>query len=484
MVDQATKGADVTYSVKVRAEYPNRPGMLGTIASRIGQLGGDIAALELVHADRATMVRDITINATGLEHGQRIIRAIRRLPNVRVRHTSEPLFNIHRGGKIELGIKAPMETQTDLSLVYTPGVGRVSMEVHRRPEAVWEYTSRGNTVAIVTDGTAVLGLGDIGPEAALPVMEGKAMLFKHLAGVDAWPICLATKDPEAIVQTVKLIAPGFGGVNLEDISAPRCFTIEERLKKEADIPIFHDDQHGTAVVVLAGLINALKIVKKEFAGIKVVLAGVGAAGMATALLLQRMGVPNIIGCDRGGTLYRGREREMNPAKIWLAERTNPENIKGALGDALVGADVFLGLSGPGLLKSEDVKRMGRNAIVFAMANPVPEIYPEEAAPYARVMATGRSDYPNQINNALGFPGIFRGVLDVRAREINEEMKIAAASAIASQVRPSELSEQYIIPGVFHKGVVPAVASAVAEQAYRTGGARLPRPRGRGSRSAA
>jgi malate dehydrogenase (oxaloacetate-decarboxylating) len=347
-------------------------------------------------------------------------------------------------------------------------VARICQAIHKEPLAVWSLTIKRNTVAVVTDGTAVLGLGDIGPEAALPVMEGKAMLFKEFGGVDAWPVCLATKDPDEIVRTVKAIAPVFGGINLEDIAAPRCFEIEDRLKEELDIPVFHDDQHGTAVVVLAGLINALKIVNKKPEDLKVVVLGAGAAGVACTKILMSAGVKDIIGCDRAGVLYKGRTEHMNPIKVWYAENTNPRQIKGTISDAIEGADMFLGLSGPGLITVEDIKKMNRDPIVFAMSNPDPEIAPEEALPYVRVMATGRSDYPNQINNVLCFPGLFRGLLDAHATTVNEEMKIAAAQAIAAAVSERDLHEEYIIPSVFDRSVARAVARAVTEAAYRTG----------------
>jgi len=381
---------------------------------------------------------------------------------------------MHLGGKIEVKGKMAVKTRDDLSMAYTPGVARVCMAIHEDPEKAYALTIKKNCVAVVTDGTAVLGLGDIGPRAAMPVMEGKALLFKELAGVDAFPLCLATKDVNEIVRIVKAVSPAFGGINLEDISAPRCFTIEERLRKELDIPVFHDDQHGTAVVVLAALLNALKIVKKRMSDISVVFSGAGASAIATAKLLMKVGVRHIIGCDRAGILYKGRRENMNPVKAWFAEHTNPKRLRGEIGDALAGADVFIGLSGPGVVTLKDIKKMARDPIVFAMANPVPEIMPEEAGRHVRVMATGRSDYPNQINNVCGFPGIFRGLLDVRARTFNDEMKIAAAHGIANIVSKSELNPEYITPSVFDKRVVEAVATAVAQAAYETGVARRKR----------
>jgi malate dehydrogenase (oxaloacetate-decarboxylating) len=459
-----------TYTMTIRAQYPNKPGMLGRIATTIGENGGDIGAVDIVRTNGTKIVRDITIGARDDEQGRCILDAVRGIKGVTVRSVYDAVFLAHVGGKIEIHNKSPLTGRGDLSRVYTPGVARVCLAIKREPEAAWSLTVKKNTVAVVTDGTAVLGLGDIGPLAALPVMEGKAMLFKEFGGVDAWPICLDTKDTDEIVKAVKYIAPAFGGINLEDISAPRCFEIEERLKKELDIPIFHDDQHGTAVVVLAALLNAVKIVKKEMADLRVVISGVGAAGVACAKIFMSVGITHIIGCDSKGAIYRGRKEGMNPVKEWFAENTNPENKKGLLSDVMEGADLFLGVSGPNVLSVDDVKKMAKDPIVFALANPDPEIRPEEALPYARVMATGRSDYPNQINNVLCFPGLFRGVLDARAWDINEEMKVAAAHAIADSVGRSELSEEYIIPSVFNRAVFVRVAKAVAEAAYKSGAA--------------
>ena len=458
------------YSFTIRAQYPNRPGMLGRIASTIGEAGGDIGAVDIVRASRQRMIRDITVDAYDQAHGRQIIEQIKVIDGISIRSVSDPIFLMHLGGKIEVNLRVPLKTRSDLSMAYTPGVARVSMAVHDDPGSVWTLTIKRNTVAVVTDGTAVLGLGDIGPEAALPVMEGKAMLFKEFGGVDAWPICLATKDPDEIVRCVKAIAPVFGGINLEDISAPRCFEIEDRLREELDIPVFHDDQHGTAVVFLAGLLNALKIVRKKMEDLRVVLSGVGAGGIACTKMLLSVGVTDIVGCDRRGIIYKGRKVGMNPAKEWFAEATNPRSLRGTIHDAMEGADLFLGLSAPGIITVDDVKKMNRDPIVFAMANPDPEVRPEEALPHVRVMATGRSDYPNQVNNVLCFPGLFRGVLDARAHEINEEMKVAAAHAIASGVSSRELHEEYIIPSVFNKSVQRAVAREVANAAYRSGAA--------------
>ena len=466
----------VAYSVTIRTEYGNKPGMLGKVTSAIGDVGGDITAVDIIESSRDSIVRDITVNARDVAHGQQVVARVRALPDVKVLNVSDPTFLLHFRGKLEVHSKSPLKTRSDLSMAYTPGVARVCMAIYDDPDAVWNLTIKGNSVAVVSDGTAVLGLGDIGPAAAMPVMEGKAMLFKELGGVDAWPICLATKDPDEIVDTVKRIAPTFGGINLEDISAPRCFYIEDRLREEIDIPVFHDDQHGTAVVTLAGLINALKLVNKRIENLKCVLVGTGAGGIATTKLLMEAGLRNIIGCDRTGVLHRGRDYGDNDAKRWFADNTNPDDFRGTLLEAMEGADFFLGLSGPGVLTPEHIKVMNRDAIVFAMANPDPEIFPEEAEPYVKIMATGRSDYPNQINNALCFPGFFRGLLDSRARTVNTEMKLAAAHAIASAVPASQLNEEYIVPNVFDRNVARAVAREVAAAAQRTGVAQRTRRR--------
>ena len=460
-----------SYSLTIRAAIKNRPGMLGRLTSAIGEAGGDIRAVDLVELVKDLIVRDFTINARDEQHGQAIVTAIRRVDGIRIVSVSDRTFLIHLGGKIEIRNKVPLKTRDDLSMAYTPGVARVCLAIREDPERAFALTIKQNTVAIVTDGTAVLGLGDIGPEAALPVMEGKSLLFKELADVDAFPVCLATKDVDEIVRTVKHIAPVYGGINLEDISAPRCFAIEERLQQELDIPVFHDDQHGTAVVVLAALLNALRIVGKELADISVVVCGVGAAGTATIRILRSVGVRRILGVDEHGILAPGRPAPMDDMKRRVAQETNPEDRRGSLSAAVQGADVFIGLSVPGVLRAEDVKTMARDPIVFAMANPVPEIMPEEVESLVRVMATGRSDYPNQINNVLCFPGFFRGLLDCRAMRVTDEMKIAAAKAIASVVSRKELHEEYIIPSVFNKKVAPAVAREVVRAAQRGGLAR-------------
>jgi malate dehydrogenase (oxaloacetate-decarboxylating) len=445
--------------------------MLGRVASVIGEAGGDIGSVDLVESGRERVIRDITIKARDSHHGQEIVNRLKHVTGARVVNVSDRTFLMHLGGKIEIRNKVPIRTRDDLSMAYTPGVARVCLAIHDDRERAFALTMKQNCVAVVTDGTAVLGLGDIGPEAALPVMEGKAMLFKEFANVDAFPICLATKDVNRIVETVKVLAPGFGGINLEDIAAPRCFEVEDRLRKDLDIPVFHDDQHGTAVVVMAALLNALKLVRKDLKRLRVVVAGVGAAGTATVKILLSSGVRDVVGVDEHGTLHRGRTVGMDFMKRWVASATNPRQVKGALGSALERADVFIGLSVPGILTLKDVKRMARDPIVFAMANPVPEIQPEEAGRHVRVMATGRSDYPNQINNVLCFPGFFRGLLDSRARTVNDEMKVAAAQALSACVSRSELGAEYIIPSVFNKSVAPAVAEGVARAAWETGAAR-------------
>jgi malate dehydrogenase (oxaloacetate-decarboxylating) len=465
-----------SYSFTVRLEIRDKPGMLGRVASVVGKAGGDIGAVDLVEVTSERVLRDMTIKARDSRHARLIVDRLRDVAGVRVANVSDRTFLMHLGGKIEIHSKVPIRTRDDLSMAYTPGVARVCLAIKDEPARAFALTIKQNAVAVVTDGTAVLGLGDIGPEAAMPVMEGKAMLFKELAGVDAFPVCLGTKDPDKIVETVKLIAPGFGGINLEDISAPRCFEIEDRLRKELDVPVFHDDQHGTAVVVLGALLNALRIVRKEPRRLKVVVSGVGAAGTATVKILLALGIKHIIGVDEHGSLYRGRPVGMDFMKTWVAGATNPHNVKGRMAEAIKDADVFIGLSVPGVLTVRDVKSMASDRIVFAMANPIPEIQPEEVERHVRVMATGRSDYPNQINNVLCFPGFFRGLLDSRARLVNDEMKIAAAHAIASCVGKAELGPEYIIPSVFNKKVAPAVAHGVARAAHRTGVARRrPRP---------
>ena len=460
-----------SYSLTLRVRLSSRAGSLGELTMAIGRAGGDIGAIDIVTVGNDFIIRDVTVSSVSSKHGEQIVEAVKDVDGVELLQVSDPTFLMHLGGKIEVVPKVPLKTRADLSMAYTPGVARICDAIYQEPEKVFTLTIKKNTVAIVTDGTAVLGLGDIGPAAALPVMEGKAMLFKEFAGVDAFPICLNTKDPDEIVRTVKAISTVFGGINLEDISAPRCFQIEERLREELDIPVFHDDQHGTAVVVLAALINALKYVGKKIEEVKVVVNGVGAAGVACTKIIMAAGVQNIVGCDQTGALYRGRRENMNWMKDWYAQNTNPHEEQGTIHDVIKGADVFFGLSVPGVINEEDVKNMADKPIVFAMANPTPEIMPEDAAPYVAVMATGRSDYPNQINNVLSFPGIFRGALACRASRINEEMKLAASTAIAGIITDAELHPEYIVPSVFDKRVAEAVAREVEAAAYKTGVAR-------------
>jgi malate dehydrogenase (oxaloacetate-decarboxylating) len=459
----------------LRVKLSSRAGSLGELTLAIGRAGGDIGAIDIVTVGNNYIIRDLTVASANSAHGEQIVQVVKDIDGVELLQVSDPTFLMHLGGKIEVVSKVPLKNRSDLSMAYTPGVARICEAIHKDPEKAFTLTIKKNTVAIVTDGTAVLGLGDIGPAAAMPVMEGKAMLFKEFGGVDAFPICLNTKDPDEIVRSVKAIATGFGGINLEDISAPRCFEIEERLKEELDIPVFHDDQHGTAVVVLAALINALKLVGKQMDQLKVVVNGVGAAGVACSKIIMAAGVKNIVGCDQVGAIYRGRKEHMNWHKDWYAQNTNPNDERGTVHDVIKGADVFFGLSVPGVIDEQDVQNMAEKPIVFAMANPTPEIMPEDAAPYVAVMATGRSDYPNQINNVLCFPGIFRGALACRAARINEEMKIAAANAIAAIITDAELHPEYIIPSVFDKRVAEAVANEVEKAAYLTGVARRERP---------
>jgi malate dehydrogenase (oxaloacetate-decarboxylating) len=445
--------------------------MFAKVLSAIGRKGGDLGAVDIVTPDAKTMTRDVTVRARNSEHQEQIVEAVRLLPEVKVVNVSDRVFLLHLGGKIAIQNKVPLTTRDALSMAYTPGVARVCEAIAADDRKAWQLTIKHNSVAVVSDGSAVLGLGDIGPAAAMPVMEGKAMLFKEFGGIDAYPICLATKDPDAIVETVRQLSVGFGGINLEDISAPRCFQIERRLQEQLDIPVFHDDQHGTAVVVLASLLNALRLTKQKLGRLRIVISGAGAAGVAIARILLRGGAKDIVLCDREGAIHTGRLPNLNESKAWLAQNTNPRRVKGKAGDALRGANVFIGVSGPGTVEAKDLKRMAPRPIVFALANPVPEIMPEEAARYAFIVATGRSDYPNQINNVLAFPGIFRGALNVRARQITESMKQAAASSLAACIAPAELSPEYIVPSVFNREVVRRVATAVRAAAIKAGVAR-------------
>jgi len=463
-----------SFSATIRLRLEDAPGTFARVAEAIGRAGGSLGAIDIVRVERDHKIRDVTVSATDESHLHEIVEVVRAVDGVEVVHFSDRTFLMHLGGKIEIHSKVPLKTRDDLSMAYTPGVARISRAVADDPAAAWNLTIKQNTVAVVSDGTAVLGLGDIGPEGAMPVMEGKALLFKEFGGVDAWPICLATKDPDEIVTVCKAIAPGFGGINLEDISAPRCFEIEARLREELDIPVFHDDQHGTAIVVLAALVNALKVVAKRLEEVKIVMTGVGAAGIATTDVLLAAGASRILGCDHEGVIYRGRP-DLPAHKAAFAERTNPDNETGSANNALAGADVFIGLSAPGAVSAAGVRTMAEDAIVFAMANPTPEVMPEEIQDAVAVVATGRSDYPNQINNVLAFPGVFRGALDVRATTITREMEVAAAHAIASVISEHELETEYIIPSVFNREVAPRVAADVAAAAEAGGVARRPRP---------
>ena len=460
----------ISFTLIMRIEMPNENGSFGALASAIGDAGGEIAAVDMRSVTRARVVRDVTINVSSDTIATEIRRVVERLDGVRIISVSDSTFLAHLGGKIRVEPKIPVKTRKDLSTVYTPGVARVSMAIAADPSKAFSLSIKRNTVAVVSDGTAVLGLGDIGPLGALPVMEGKAMLFKQFADIDAFPICLDTKDVDEIVETVVRIAPVFGGINLEDISAPRCFEVEQRLIERLDIPVMHDDQHGTAVVILAALINAARVVGKELTDMRVVVSGSGAAGTATIKMLLEAGVRDVIPVDRSGALNRD-DRYDNSHWRWLAEHTNRENRHGPLAEVLAGTDVFIGVSAPGILQPEHIATMARDPIIFAMANPTPEIMPDIAAPVAAVVATGRSDFPNQVNNLLAFPGIFRGALDVRASRITERMKLAAAYAIAGIVTDEERSAEYIIPSVFDPRVVDIVAKAVADTAIDEGVAR-------------
>jgi len=459
------------FTFTLRIKFRNTVGIIGEGLSAIGAAGGDVGAVDIVDVEKGFVIRDITVRAQDEQHCDEIVAQLKKSNILEIVHVSDMTFLMHLGGKIEIRNKAPLKTRSDLSMAYTPGVARVCRAIYENEDDAYNLTIKKNSVAVLTDGSAVLGLGDIGPQAAMPVMEGKAMLFKEFGGIDAYPICLDTNDVDEIVATARAISPGFGGINLEDISAPRCFEIEERLRKKLSIPVFHDDQHGTAIVVIAALMNALKIVNKEIGEIKIVISGLGAAGIACAKIMLAAGAKNIIGCDRNGALYRGRSEGLNSIKRWFADNSNPKNEKGSLKEVIKGADFFLGVSAPGLLDKDDIKNMAPDSIVFSLANPDPEVVPEEIEGIARIVATGRSDYLNQINNVLCFPGIFRGALDCRAKEINMEMNVAAAEAIAAIIPDSELSEEYIIPSVFNKRVAPAVAAAVVDAAIKSGVAR-------------
>ncbi|OKH32903.1 NAD-dependent malic enzyme [Calothrix sp. HK-06] len=461
--------ADLTpnssFSLTIRLEIPNRVGMLATVTKAIATSGGNFGQIDLIEQTRAISTRDITVDAASTEHAETIVQAVKALPDIKVIDVYDRTFNLHRGGKISITSRIQLKSVSDLAMAYTPGVGRVCRAIAENPDDVYNFTIKRNTVAIVTDGSAVLGLGNLGAEASLPVMEGKAMLFKEFAGIDAFPICLATQDTSEIVRTVKNLAPVFGGVNLEDIAAPRCFEIERILREELDIPVFHDDQHGTAIVTLAALFNALKLVQKPMEKIRIVINGAGAAGVAIARLLKKAGAETILMCDSKGILSTSRT-DLNDEKREFAVKA-----QGTLAGAIQGADVFIGVSAPGVLTPEMVRSMAKDSIVFAMANPIPEIQPELVSSDVAVMATGRSDYPNQINNVLAFPGVFRGALDCRAKSITTSMYLEAANAIASLVNPKDLSKEHIVPSVFDERVAGAVAAAVQRAARNEGIAR-------------
>ncbi|HET9076803.1 MAG TPA: NAD-dependent malic enzyme [Acidimicrobiales bacterium] len=455
------------YSIRLRARIPNHPGEFASLATVIGSAGGSLVGIEIVDTDGATITRDLVVFCGSEEHAAGVEAATRAVEGIEVLEVVDRTFAIHERGKLSIDAKLPIHDRDDLAMAYTPGVARVCTAIAGTPALAHRYTMKSNTVAVVTDGTAVLGLGDIGPEAALPVMEGKAMLFKAFAGLDAVPVCLKVASPDELVETVQRMEPMFGGINLEDIAAPHCFEVERRLTDTLSIPVFHDDQHGTAVVALAALRNACKIVDKELSDLRIVLSGAGAAGVAITKILMTAGASDIVAADRRGAIHKGRDG-LDPSKQWLADNANPGNRSGSLQDILAGADVFIGVSGPGLLTRSDLETMADGPIVFALANPVPEVLPEEAEGVVAVMATGRSDYPNQINNVLCFPGIFRGALDAGATRITENMKLAAADAIAAAVPADELKAEAIVPSVFAPGVGQAVARAVAEAARADG----------------
>jgi len=454
-----------SFSLTIRFQVPNRPGMLASVTKAVSSLGGNMGQIDLIEQTRQLSLRDITIDAASTEHAETIVEAVKALPDIKVLNVYDRTFDLHRGGKIMVQSRIPLRGQADLAMAYTPGVGRICVAIAEDPEKVHTLTIKQNTVAIVTDGSAVLGLGNLGPEAAMPVMEGKAMLFKEFGGLDAFPICLATQDTDAIVETVKNIAPVFGGINLEDIAAPRCFEIEARLQRELDIPVFHDDQHGTAIVTLAALINALKLVGKTMGAVRIVINGAGAAGVAIARLLRKAGAESIVMCDSKGILSLDRA-DLNEQKREFAIAKG-----GKLADAMKDSDIFLGVSAPGVVTPAMVRSMAKDPIVFAMANPIPEIQPELVTQDVAVMATGRSDYPNQINNVLAFPGVFRGALDCRASTFTINMYLEAAQAIASLVKPSDLNREFIVPSVFDERVATAVSAAVQQAARQDGVAR-------------
>lgn len=461
----------VSYSFTMRLYIENKPGMLAKVLNAIAEQKGDPGAVDVVRVEGRYKVRDLTVSARDEKHSRTIVEEVKKIDGIKVHNVSDRVFLLHLGGKIRIENKVPVNTRDALSMAYTPGVGRICEAIAEEKNKAHALTIKQNSVAVVSDGSAVLGLGNIGPEAAMPVMEGKAMLFKEFADVDAYPICLDTQEVDEIVNAVKWMSPGFGGINLEDIGAPRCFEIEARLKEILDIPVFHDDQHGTAVVTLAATINALKVTGKKLSDLRIVIVGAGAAGVAITRILLEAGAEEVLCCDRSGIINRDNLSDVDSSKKWIAESTNPDNISGSLMDAATGADLLIGVSGPGIVPREAIVKMAEDPIVFALANPVPEIRPEEINSIARIIATGRSDYPNQINNVLAFPGLFRGALDARAKDINEEMKLAAAHSIANCIDENDLGEEYIVPSVFNKQVVRSVAKAVEEAAYKSGAAK-------------
>ena len=468
----AGRGPSTGYVLVLRLELTSAPGTLGRVTTAIGEAGGDIGTIDLVGQTGRRVVRELVVTCRNEAHAEQVTDTVAAVEGVRVLDVGDRTFLAHRGGKIAIVSRLPLKSPDDLSVAYTPGVGRVSQAIAAQPELVWDLTIKGNSVAVLTDGTAVLGLGAIGPEAALPVMEGKAMLFKEFADIDAYPICVDARGPDDVVRVATAIAPGFGGINLEDIAAPACFEVEERLRHDLDIPVFHDDQHGTAVVVLAALLNACRVVGKRLEDLRVVVLGAGAAGTACARLLLHAGVPDLVVVDRAGVLP-GRGDDADAQARWLVEHTNPRRVRGGLDAALAGADAFVGVSGPGALPPGAAARMADQAIVFALANPVPEILPDEVPGNVAVVATGRSDFPNQINNVLVFPGFFRGLLDARARSVSDEMKAAAARGLASLIEREELAPDLIVPSVFDRRVAPAVSRAVQEAVEQTGLSHLP-----------
>lgn len=470
-LDRQLGVASAGFSITVQIKLENKPGTFARVVHYLGEARASLAEVTLIYNDFNYLIREITINCPSEKRAQQVLLDLPQLQDIELLSWRDDTFELHKGGKLEVQAKAAIHTTDELSRAYTPGVARICNAISEDPSSAYDLTMKSNTIAVVTDGTAVLGLGDIGPLAALPVMEGKAVLFKQFGGLNAFPLCLQVEDTEQLIQSIKSLSPGFAGINLEDIAAPRCFEVEDRLRQELDIPVFHDDQHGTAVVVLAGIMNALKIVGKRLESIKIVVNGFGAGGVACTRMLLLAGVKNIIPCDKAGTVYEGRRERMNPVKEELSKQTNPERIQGSLQDAMKGADVFIGVSRPGVLTPRMVQSMAKDPIVFALANPVPEIMPEEIIDIARIIATGRSDFANQVNNVLCFPGIFKGAVACRARDITENMRLAAAYAIANVIQPEELHERYIIPSVFHGDVAERVAAAVIAAAQSDGVAR-------------